>query len=113
MSLLLPPSFIRCKHNGCHKRSTRVPVLCCPKVGKPATRDHCLEAIFDIPCCPDHLPEVRDLLNEGIRLMFIAKASMAPDRPQLDFTNLWVEAQSMSTPKYRQMKDRKRKGQQL
>lgn len=111
--LILPPGYATCQAHGCRKRATRVPVLCCPKVGAPRERQHSIEAMFDIPCCPDHLPEVNVLFNEAIRIMFIQKASKAKDRPLLDFNNLWVEGESRRSRKYADMVERKKRKQQV
>ncbi len=111
--IIVPQQYELCTAHGCRKAATRVPVLCCPKVGAPRERQHCIEALFDIPCCPEHLPGVRELFNEAVRVMFIQKAAKAPQRPLLDFNNLWVEAVSKKSRQYNQMKLRRLKGQQI
>ena len=111
--LILPPNYALCEAHGCRKRATRVPVLCCPKVGHPAEREHCIEAMFDIPCCPDHLPDVRALYSEAMRLMFIQKASKSPNKPLLDFNRLFVDSESRRSKKYADMVERKKRNQQV
>lgn len=113
MSLILPPTYELCQSHGCRKRATRVPVLCCPKVGAPRERQHCIEAMFDIPCCPAHLPGVRELFNEVIKAMFVKKAALAKEKPLLDFNNLWVEGQSRLSKQYATMKRRRAMGRQI
>lgn len=102
MPIILP--YEHCRFPGCKAKATRIPVLCVPKDGKEATREHSIESRFDIPCCPDHLPEPRDVMSDKLEKMFLEVARRTPGKPVLCFDKAFMVAESMLTDKYAKIK---------